>query len=57
MPTENVCAKWIELQKAIVSLHDLKRHVEKQEHDLKTKKQLLEKAKAGAGGSSSSQNW
>jgi len=57
MPTENVCAKWIELQKAIVSLHDLKRHVEKQEHELKTKKQLLEKAKAATGGSSSNQNW
>ncbi|CAG8533981.1 7735_t:CDS:10 [Ambispora gerdemannii] len=45
MATETVCAKWAELQKGIVNMLELKRHVEKLENDLDAKKKLLVKAK------------
>ncbi|CAG8508096.1 746_t:CDS:10 [Ambispora leptoticha] len=48
MATETVCAKWAELQKGIVNMLELKRHVEKLENDLDTKKKLLAKAKANS---------
>ncbi|CAH1767063.1 5148_t:CDS:2, partial [Entrophospora sp. SA101] len=35
MPTETVCGKWTELQKAIQNLLDLKKHADKLEHELK----------------------
>ncbi|CAJ0908932.1 19730_t:CDS:2 [Entrophospora sp. SA101] len=45
MPTETVCGKWTELQKAIQNLLDLKKHADKLEHELKRslKFELLEK--------------
>ncbi|KAG9290752.1 hypothetical protein G9A89_011715 [Geosiphon pyriformis] len=46
MATEAVCAKWAELQKAIVSMLELKRHVEKLESDLDAKRRVLTKTKA-----------
>lgn len=51
MPTETVCGKWAELQKAIQNLLDLKKHADKLEHESKVKRSILQKA---AGSSSSS---
>lgn len=38
MPTAQVCAKFEQLQTAIITLLDLKRQVDRQETDLKVKK-------------------
>lgn len=38
MPTAQVCAKFEQLQSAIITLLDLKRQVDRQETDLKVKK-------------------
>ncbi|CAJ0879850.1 12257_t:CDS:2 [Entrophospora sp. SA101] len=46
VPTESVCGKWTELQKAIQNLLDLKKNLEKQENELKTKQVTLQKAKS-----------
>nr|CAG8631218.1 8983_t:CDS:2 [Entrophospora candida] len=46
VPTESVCGKWTELQKAIQNLLDLKKNLEKQENELKTKQATLQKAKS-----------
>ena len=51
MPTETVCGKWAELQKAIQNLLDLKKHVDKLEHDLKVKRAVLKKETATASSS------
>lgn len=45
MPTAQVCAKFEQLQTAIISLLDLKRQVDRQENDLKVKK--AQKSKDG----------
>ncbi len=44
MPTETVCAKFTELQKMTQNLLDLKKLVDKQEHELKIKRGTLQKA-------------
>jgi DNA methyltransferase 1-associated protein 1 len=45
MPTAQVCAKFEQLQTAIITLLDLKRQVDRQENDLKVKK--AQKSKDG----------
>ncbi|CAG8523086.1 12253_t:CDS:10 [Funneliformis caledonium] len=50
MPTETVCAKFTELQKMTQNLLDLKKLVDKQEHDLKVKRTTLQKVLSASGG-------
>ncbi|CAG8849367.1 22032_t:CDS:2, partial [Racocetra persica] len=57
IPTETVCARWVDLQKAIQTLLDVKKAVEKADHELKAKKALLQKIKQnGLGNASKSTN-
>ncbi|CAG8485285.1 8655_t:CDS:2, partial [Racocetra fulgida] len=52
-----VCARWVDLQKAIQTLLDVKKAVEKADHELKAKKALLQKIKQnGLGNASKSTN-
>ncbi|KAF0451023.1 SWR1-complex protein 4 [Gigaspora margarita] len=53
IPTETVCARWVDLQKAIQTLLDVKKAVEKADHELKAKKVLLQKIKQNGLGSAS----
>src|SRR3954454_3398227 len=50
MPTENVCSKFTELQKMTQNLLDLKKQVDKQEHELKIKRATLHKVLSASGG-------
>ncbi|CAG8570745.1 6608_t:CDS:2 [Diversispora eburnea] len=43
IPTEIVCARWTELQKAIQTLLEIKKGVDKHEHELKIKVNLYKK--------------
>ncbi|CAG8615394.1 6877_t:CDS:10, partial [Acaulospora morrowiae] len=53
IPTENVCARWTELQKAIQTLLEIKKGVDKQEHELKAKINLYKKITSGTEGNGS----
>jgi len=50
MPTETVCAKFTELQKMTQNLLDLKKQVDKQEHELKIKRATLQRVLSASGG-------
>ncbi|GBB87898.1 hypothetical protein RclHR1_01440013 [Rhizophagus clarus] len=50
MPTENVCSKFTELQKMTQNLLDLKKQVDKQEHELKIKRATLQRVLSSSGG-------
>ncbi|RHZ60859.1 hypothetical protein Glove_350g176 [Diversispora epigaea] len=47
IPTEIVCARWTELQKAIQTLLEIKKGVDKHEHELKIKVNLYKKISSG----------
>ena len=49
MPTETVCAKFTELQKLTQNLLDLKKQVDKQEHELRIKRATLHKVLSASG--------
>ncbi|CAG8547091.1 12039_t:CDS:2, partial [Acaulospora colombiana] len=54
IPTENVCGRWTELQKAIQTLLEIKKGVDKQEHELKAKINLYKKITSGTEGNNGS---
>ncbi|CAI2168858.1 2535_t:CDS:10 [Funneliformis geosporum] len=56
MPTETVCAKFTELQKMTQNLLDLKKLVDKQEHELKLKRATLQKVLLASGGEKAGNN-